>query len=284
MTAGGPPDDGDGLDKLDKDDLVQLEREMTPLLDALRGFAREEEAEIGTYAANTSHALSQQAKETAVRRILALQARERVESGASGSEVQAFAATDPAGDRPAAASAPDGPRRPRLRFSWFAAGGLVVAAAIALGLYPPARDSSLPAYSVAARGGIRDTRALAAEGAGEGPAVAPEQRLAADSELVVVARPETAVTGVVAARAFVVQGSDAAETPARAQVAPTGAIELRFRGSDLIGSRRGAAILRVIVGRPDALEAITAESAPPASQEADARWRVLTVPLQLGQP
>jgi hypothetical protein len=87
----------------------------------------------------------------------------------------------------------------------------------------------------------------------------------------------------VAARAFVVQGDEASEVAANAQVAPTGAIELRFRGTDLIGARRGAATLRVIVGRPEALQALPARRSLPASAVADPRWRVLTVPLALSQ-
>ena len=110
--------------------------------------------------------------------------------------------------------------------------------------------------------------------------VAQEQRLDPDSTRVVAARPETAVTGTVAARAFVVQGDgDATEVAPNAQVAPTGAIELRFRGADLIGTRHGAARLRVVVGRPEALRALPARS---PSAVADPRWRELTVPLDLG--
>src|SRR3954467_1006846 len=68
----GPPDmTGDGArdgsnpnavdaegDDFEKGDFSRLEQEMSPLLDSVGAFAREEDAEIGTYAANTSHALS----------------------------------------------------------------------------------------------------------------------------------------------------------------------------------------------------------------------------------
>lgn len=262
----------------DKGDVPGLEQEMSPLLDTVGAFAREEEAEIGTYAANTSHALSDVARESAVQKILALQARERSERAApSDSDV----------GRPTApiALVRDLPRRWRLKTALLAAAGACAAVAVALvlWLHPAPGELSLPAYSIAARGGIKQARGVATDGPEDGQTVAAEQQLEPDSLLVVTARPETAVDGTVAARAFVVQGDQATEVAPNAQVAPTGAIELRFRGAELIGARHGAASLRLIVGRPEALQALPAGPTLPAAAVTDARWRVLTVPLLLPQ-
>jgi len=266
--------DGDGSEK--SDDLLRLEKEMSPLLAAVGAFAREEEGEIGTYAANTSHGLSDVAREAAVQKILALQARERAERSAT------------AGPELPRAGAPitvvrDIPRKPRRMGSLLVVGGGLVAAAVVLALWihPTPQEPSLPPYSIAARGGIKEARG--ATPADAEPAQAPgdtaaEQRLNDDSVLVVAARPETAVTGAVGARAFVIQGNDATEIAPNAQVAPTGAIALRFPGAELIGSRQGPANLRVIVGRPEALRTFSTKQ---LSDTTDARWRVLTVPLRL---
>jgi len=260
----------------DKGDFVALEQEMSPVLDAVGAFAREEDAEIGTYAASAPHVLSDAARETAVRNILALQARERAERAASPG------ATDAERGAPAVVG-PELAHRSRTR-SWLLAVGVglaTVTVALTLWLHPAMEDPSLPVYSITARGGTKQARGAAADGDDEARTVAPEQRLEPDSTLVVAARPETAVTGTVAARAFVVQGDDVSEVAPNAQVAPTGAIELRFRGADLIGSRHGAARLRVVVGRPEGLRALPP---PSPSGAADQRWRELTVPLDLGPP
>ena len=280
MTGDGARDgsnskDAEG-DDLENGDLLRLEQEMSPLLQSVGAYAREEEAEIGTYAANTSHALSDVARESAVQKILALQARERAER-----------VTTAPGDLPRSgapiALVRDVPRPRRLKTGLLAAAGglLAVAVALALWIHPAPGELSLPAYSVAARGGIKQARGLDADGLDDGRTVAREQQVEPDSVLVVAARPETAVTGTVAARAFVVQGDEASEIASNAQVAPTGAIELRFRGAELIGGRRGAASLRVVVGRPEALRDFPARPGLPAAAVSDGRWRVLTVPLGL---
>jgi len=275
-------------------DFPRLDQEMSPLLASVGAFAREEEAEIGTYAANTSHALSDVARESAVQKILALQARERAErappAGAAGAPAGATVDPDRAratGEDPRAAApvalVPELPRRSRVksRLLALAGGSLAVALVLTLWFHATPGELPLPAYSIAARGGIKQDRGLPTDSADDGSSVAQQQQLEPESLLIVAARPETAVTGTVAARAFVVQGDDATEVASNAQVAPTGAIELRFRGADLIGARHGAASLRVLVGRPEALRALPARAplAPPAL--GDARWRMLTVPLEL---
>lgn len=267
---------GDGPEQ---SELAGLEQEMSPLLAAVGAFAREEEAEIGTYAANTSHVISDGARESAVRNILVLQARERAERTATSDAAVTHT------DAPLVVVR-DVPRWSRARSRLLAAGGGLAAVAVALALWshPAVEGASLPAYSIAARGGTKQARGAVAETPDDPGTIAPEQRLEPDSTLVVVARPDTAVAGTVAARAFVVQGDDASEVASNAQVAPTGAIELRFRGADLIGTRHGAARLRVIVGRPEALQPLSARSKPAPSEVTGARWRELTVPLDLGAP
>jgi len=266
-----------GVDE--KDDFVRFDREdqaMRGLVEAVRGFTREEDAEIATYAENTSYTSSAAARASAVDRILMMQASER--AGVAEPSL-----------RPRTQSA-DRPLRPGVRSSLrhrriAAASGLVVAAlALALWMRPATRTIEIPAYSVIARGGVQEQRGGAPTGDADGAqVVAPVQRVRGDSQLVVAVRPEIAVSGPVAARAFVVQGAEASEVLPHAEVAPTGAIELRFRGADLIGTRRGSASLRVIVGRPEALRTL-AEGAAPEPAGTPARWRLLTVPLELTGP
>jgi hypothetical protein len=260
---------------LDQDDFVLLERAMSPLLDAVRTFAREEEAEIGTYAANTSHLISDVAQEDIVQKILALQARERADTPEEQGHARRMTSE---------LVGLELPRRSHRRRTALAFGGGLVATALAVALWmrPTPQGPALPAYSIEARGGIKDARGGAPDEAATARTTAPAQRLNLDSQLVVALRPETAVSGDVAARAFIVHGGDTTEVAPRVQVAPTGAIELRFHGSELIGSRHGEASLRVIVGRPAAVRTLVPSGLPLARpQVATARLQTLTVPLQL---
>ena len=270
---------GDGSDK---DDFVHELRAHDPLLEAMGAFAREEEAAIATYAASASHTMSDAARERSVQKILALQARERA-AGLASEEAQ---------DPRVPPAVPEGraplPRHRLSRIGLVMGGGFVTAVlALAVWMRPVAQDLSsnppLPGYSITARGGIKEARSSASDVTDDARTVAETQRLSAESQLVVALRPRTAVAGSVAARAFVVQGKDAAEVGPSPEVAPTGAMELRFHGSELIGSRHGVATLRVVVGRPQALRALAPASLL-AADVTDVRWQVLTVPLELGQP
>jgi hypothetical protein len=110
--------------------------------------------------------------------------------------------------------------------------------------------------------------------------VATLQRVGAGTELVVVARPAVDVEGEIGARAFIVQGGQVRETEARAQVAASGSVELRVRPADGAQGATGPASLRIVVGRPGTIRAVTGADAQQAADAGpDARW--LTVPLEL---
>jgi hypothetical protein len=90
-----------------------------------------------------------------------------------------------------------------------------------------------------------------------------------------------------AVRAFFVQGDSVDEVTPVVQLAPTGAAELRLRGSDLLPGHRGRGALRVVVGRPADIRAVVPQAAATAATDTSVsaarhdgrRW--LTVPLDL---
>jgi hypothetical protein len=149
-------------------------------------------------------------------------------------------------------------------------------------------DGSLPAYFVSASGGVAELRGGTSESAdAEGATTASVQRLRTESELRVICRPDNAITGPLAVRAFFVQGDHVDEVAPLIQLAPTGAAELRLRGSDLLPRHRGRGTLRVVVGRPADIRAVvpqmaatgSADTSGPAARQDGRRW--LAVPLDL---
>jgi hypothetical protein len=152
---------------------------------------------------------------------------------------------------------------------------------MALWLRPLPPDPALPPYAITASGGVREQRGTAAP-TGRDATAAALQRVRPESELVVTLRPESAVEGSVAARAFLVQGAEVTDVPAPTRVAPSGAVELRLRGADLVGQRRGPAVLNVLVGRPRAVAAATPRALESVTSSPGVR--VLTVPVDLDGP
>jgi hypothetical protein len=172
-------------------------------------------------------------------------------------------------------------RARRRRAVWLGAAAVPIAAAAALALVlgPLSGDRlpPLPGYAVMATGGIKEFRSGERIGAGETGTTARTERVSRQTELVVVGRPETAVAGPVAARAFLVQGQVAREVEARIETATSGAVEVRLRpGVDSAGRWQ----LRVLVGRPDAVRAAAATDATGTPPDAYGR-RWLTVPLDV---
>ena len=154
-------------------------------------------------------------------------------------------------------------------------GGLGVAAAAAavfmIGMRPSGEGGPLPAYAVSASGGVAELRGGKPEATeAGGTTTTPTERLRAESELRVICRPDSAIAGPVAVRAFFVQGADVDEVTPAVQLAATGAAELRVRGADLVGRHRGHGNLRVVVGRPGAVRAVDARMvAESAHRESD---------------
>ncbi len=238
--------------------------QMDNLLNRIQGVAREEDTAIAGYATHVTP-LSVETRGRITDLILAQQAREKVKT--------------PAMDELALHRR----LRSRRAFSVAAVGIGAAAAALMFWVRPDAEGTALPGYVVMASGGVMDVRG-GAPGAtqDEGP-VAPTQRVRAQTELLVTCRPETAVVGQVAARAFLVDGANGSpkvsEVRPRVRVATTGAVELRVAGSDLLGRGGGRATLRVVVGRPDALRAVDGRAAVNATGGDGIRW--LAVPLDV---
>jgi hypothetical protein len=214
-------------------------------------------------------------------------------SAAERSEIAAaiLRGTPQAAAKPVTAEAQQRPAaRPRGRGRFLAfAIPLAAAAALVLIVRPFAPHSggggswpALPGYDVTAESGIKDVRG-AGEPSGAPGTVAALQRVARDTELTVVARPATAVEGPIAVRAFVVEGGAAKEVVPRVDSAPSGAVQLRVRPGDALAGAPGRAELRAVVGRPDAIQALSPADAANAPSDTPARhW--LTVPLDVVAP
>jgi hypothetical protein len=239
--------------------------DMDDLLKAIRAVAREDDAAIASFSGDVPE-LSREARGTISERILALQAESR--GGAAG-RVDGSLAT----------------RRERRRGRaalWAGAGVVLAAAAWALVVWtqPPSgiggTEGAVPAYSVIATGGVADNRGPGTDDGASGR-TAPVQHMGAQSELRIACRPDSAVAGPVAVRTFFVQGGTVEEVRPDVEVAPTGAVALRIRGSALPAHHDGPGELRVVVGRPAVVSALS-KPLDATDGEGD-RW--LFVPLQL---
>lgn len=252
--------------------------DMQALLNAIRTAAREDDVAIAGFSGEAA-ALSAEERARISARILALQAEARPASTATDARAGAAARSV---DQLAARRG-----RSRRTTSVWAGAGVALAAAAALVLWlrphPGANvdgEGGLPTYAITATGGVADLRGPAPTVVGEGR-TAPAQRLRPQSELEIACRPESAVAGPVATRAFLVHGGAVEEVRPDVQVAPTGAVSLRIRGSELVALHTGQAELRVVIGRPAVVSVIAAPVAVAASDGEGARW--LTVPLRLEQ-
>lgn len=285
MTGGDHGDDGEDVNSL---------------LNAIRMAARREDEETNNLPADATPALSDGARARIVEAILRAQTAEhrpRTEPDpvTDDDENDALALR-----RKAQAPAGGARRRSNQRIWGMAAGGLAVvlaaAAAFVMWMRPASQTGSqeasqggsLPAYFVSASGGVADLRGGKSESAeADGATTASVQRLRPESELRVICRPDNAITGPLAVRAFFVQGDNAGEVTPLVQLAPTGAAELRLRGSDLLPRYRGRGTLRVVVGRPADIRAVVPQVAVAGSGDSSGsparndgrRW--LTVPLEL---
>jgi len=269
--------------------------DMNALLNSLRAVAREDDAETARFPVELTPSLSEATREQITAQILKAQARDRqIRTGTPSRSSPAMGAATAAGPDDGDPVDDALAERRRLRAQSrrsivMGGGGLALAAAAALMLWmrPTAEPEALPAYSVTASGGVAEVRGGAADSTLPDGQTTPTERLRAASELRVTCRPDVALEGPVAARAFFVQGTTIEEVKPRIQVAATGAVELRLPGSELTGRYQGQGALRVVIGRPDTLRTIdprtaafdAAAGAPVAANGSDRRW--LTVPLDL---
>jgi hypothetical protein len=198
---------------------------------------------------------------------------------AGGAAISAASAAAPVANR----HHPERVRRQRQRPWALALGGLAVAAALIVGLVVPSEDHTpLPVYGVSAAGGIKEYRG-AHDDPDEESVVATVQRVGADTELRIVCRPQSAASGQVTARAFLVRDGQSEEIRPKLRIAQTGAIELTVRGSDLgAGGGTGSGKLRIAVSRPEHVSEIDPKAAVEATLGTNLRW--LTVPVELDHP
>jgi hypothetical protein len=262
-------DESDDRDERRKDDGGAS---MKSVLDALRMIAREEETEAAALSPSAIPELSNDARDRLVQSLMSA----RMDAEAQGS-------AEPTREAAASMSSIADARakrecRPRRTIVFTTAGLLAAVAAAILWVRPSGESLSLPSYAVTAEGGAKDVRGIDAPEAGD-PTVSAVQRVRDGSELIVTLRPSTSVSGDVTARAFVTRDAELAEVHPRSRVAPSGAVQLVFAGADVIGSRRGRAILRVVVGRPRALSALAPQNVVRASSGQG--WRAVTVPLTI---
>jgi len=237
--------------------------DMDVLLKAIRTAAREDDAAIAGFSGEVP-ALSHEARAAIADRIVAIQKEGR--AGDDGRNVDVLAARRK--------------RRPARAALWGGASVALAAAAWALVMWsrPPSvgADGALPAYSITATGGVVETREPAPTD-GANARTAPLQHLGAHSELQVNCRPDSAVTGPVAVRAFFAQSGSVGEVRPDVEVAPTGAVALRLRPAALPPHDAGPGELRVVVGRPAVVSAL---SKPLVPADGDG-YRWLLVPLAI---
>jgi hypothetical protein len=243
--------------------------EMNALLDALGKLAREEQASGLTLSPSMIPALSATDKDRIANRIIEVQLGERRYPGALAAVGSTFRLV---------AKKP----RPSPAIWKLAFGGVAAAAAVlVLVMNGPSQDhySALPDYGVTATGGVKTLRGGPSNGQDEETAVAAVQVLGADTELKVYCRPQTAVGGALAVRAFFVHDGKSSEIRPGVRIASTGAIELSARANDVFEGVPAHGNVRVVVGRPETVRAmnpnLALEGTPPAK---DVRW--LTVPVE----
>lgn len=147
---------------------------------------------------------------------------------------------------------------------------LAAAAAAALWL-APSGGAPLPDYALHGTSGD----ALLRSGAGALPPHAAP-RLRADSLLELRMQPAEPVSGSVTAQLWVKGESEAGyeRTPAKPQIATSGAIRWRGAANVLLGGRTGPLELLVVVGRPDLVSATDAHPAPTADGVVQAQVQI----------
>jgi hypothetical protein len=262
------PEDSGGDRSPASDDAAGKPGEMSALLDALGKLAREEQAFGLTLSPESIPVLSESAKDRIASRILEVQLAEQKSTlrAPTGSTFQLVAKKH----RPVFAR-------------WKLAFGSVAAAAaiLVLLLNGPSQDhnGALPGYAVSATGGVKTMRGGAASGADDESAVTPVQILGRDTELKMFCRPQTAVGGAIAVRAFFVRDGQSNEIRPRVRMAPTGAVELTAKANDVFEGAPTHGSVRIVVGRPDAVRAMNPIRAlDGTSPVPEARW--LTVPVE----
>jgi hypothetical protein len=160
-------------------------------------------------------------------------------------------------------------RRPMRSRIGMAAAGLALAAGVALFFGLSDRETGLPLYALDSSGAATSRAPAAA-------AVACVVRADTRGSFELLARPNDAVVGPIAAKAFIVRG---------AEVQPfEGDLELAAKGSvRLTGENRaltGASELRIVVGRPDLIGPTDARAKAGAPSASGRGWQVLRCSIE----
>lgn len=251
---GGPDDPkrGGGASGQEDDNLVSAK-----LFAGLRTVAREQADDLAKVPAELTAPPSEGERDAILRAIAGADARWADSPKASG---VAGAATPPVL-----------PSRPWSIRRFAVVGSFVAAAAVTLlltssrGVHAP----PLPGYSMAVSGDLKEFR---------GPNRAPSQgadsipRADARSEIVLVCRPDVAVQGPIASRAFLVEGQSVREISTRTQTSPTGSLEIRFNPVKDAAAEPGQWSLRVAVGRPDRVQALATSTAFAPVDDKEVIW------------
>jgi hypothetical protein len=166
-------------------------------------------------------------------------------------------------------------RRSRVLF-YFASLSVGIAAMLAFWVRPSSGDRVFPAYTVAASGGAKEARGAGSPAPVPSATAAP-QTVRGDTELTVELRPDAAVSGPVAARAYLSRGGSVSELDVPYQAAPSGALQMVIRSPVLHGQGAGQAVLNVIVGRPEAVAAVDPHVV--GKDLSGPGWRAVSVPL-----
>lgn len=176
-------------------------------------------------------------------------------------------------------------RRPGRRLFTVVLGTVAAAATLVLiaRSFSDQRWAPLPAYGIAVRGGIKESRGAEPSPVPSVPgSVVPVQRLRAESRLVVTGNPTGPLEGAIAVRAFVAQGGRAEEVWPQIRIAPTGTVEIQAPVTQVFGGRTGHWDLLLLIGRPGPVR--TSNASTVLTTASRPGCQAITVPLDLQTP
>jgi hypothetical protein len=258
--APGAPDRPERPERENRPDQQRETLDVGKLFASLRAIAKEEASELSRLPADTLPRLSDADRARIAAAIGQAQSRQPATS-----------------HQPAAPRVAWGRRR---RTVLAVAGPLAIAAGLVLALRPfPARERPLPAYELALSGGIKELRGTGTSSGASATDRAPIQRVGRQTEIVAVCRPEVAVEGPVAVRLFLIQSGTAREVSPRARSSASGSIEIRVNPIEDGGATPGRWSLRVVAGRPAAIQTLPVSAALAPADGPDQRW--LTADLEV---
>lgn len=255
QDPGGPDDPkrgGGGASGQEDDNLVSAK-----LFAGLRSVAREQADDLAKVPAELTAPPSEGERNAILRAIAGSDAPWPDSSGAGTAVGPAIPSVRP--------SRPWSIRRFALVGSFVAAAAVTLLLVQSRGVHAP----PLPGYSMALSGDLKEFR-----GPNRNPAQGSDSipRADARSEIVLVCRPDVAVQGPIASRAFLIQGQSVREISTRTQTSATGSLEIRFNPVKDAAAEPGQWSLRVAVGRPDRVHDLASSAAFGAVDDKEVTW------------